>query len=624
MASSKVITAEQHKNSNFELFTCLWLDQNVNTTDDNRETLNELRKVINHLQTFHKSDECEQYIRHITKEKVVLIVSGSLGRQIVPRLHDLPQFIACYVFCQDQKANEQWANKFHKVNGVFVDRSKLVARIAKDQTARARVEDGASISVISSGSQSLETRNAIFMWFQLFIEVLLRMHHKSADRKELLDICKNSYKGNQEELNIINEFEKDYKSEKAIWWYTRESCFYRMMNKALRVQDFDMLFAFRFFITDIAKQLKTEYENFLRTSDTRSKVRVYRGQVIGSDEFNLMKKNIGEFLSMNSFLSTSRNRSTALHFARSTPTTDGAHRIIFEIEINPRLQTKPFANVTAVSYFQNEDEVLIMLGALFRIDKVTENKQDHVWDVCVSLASEDDYHLKDTFAYMKQKIGEDTDLDSLGKILIEMGEYDQAKKCYDLVMRDSQLSLCNAYHGLSRAIFDKDIEQTLKYALLEQSIKESIFSKDHVELGILYSWIGGVHYQNNNYEEALIYLNKALTILENNQIIDYGNLSSTYHRLALTYYERGDHASAIMYFNKTLTTQQTFLPANHPKIAQTYNNLGVFYKDRGDHLRALQYYEKSLSIYRKTLPPNHSDVIRTENNIRQLKIDMNQ
>ncbi len=117
-ASTSTKTVNQSMTSNLESFTCLWLDQNVNSTQDNQDTLQQLRQVINHLRTFDNSDECEQYIRQITQEKVVLIVSGSLGRQIVPRLHDLPQFSACYVFCQDQKANEQCANKYHKVKHV--------------------------------------------------------------------------------------------------------------------------------------------------------------------------------------------------------------------------------------------------------------------------------------------------------------------------------------------------------------------------------------------------------------------------------------------------------------------------------------------------------------------------
>ena len=124
MASNKKLTSKlshstetsnQSTASNLESFACLWLDQNVNSTQDNRDTLQELRQVINHLRTFDDSDKCEQCIRQTTKEKVVLIVSGALGRQVVPRLHDLPQFSACYVFCQDEKGNKQWANKYNKV-----------------------------------------------------------------------------------------------------------------------------------------------------------------------------------------------------------------------------------------------------------------------------------------------------------------------------------------------------------------------------------------------------------------------------------------------------------------------------------------------------------------------------
>ncbi|CAF3848626.1 unnamed protein product, partial [Rotaria sp. Silwood1] len=452
--SSATKSIDRSMNSNFESFACLWLDQNVNLTEDNRQTQKELRHVINHLRTFDKSDECEQCIRQITKEKVILIVSGSLGRQLVPRLHDLPQFSACYVFCQDQKGNEQWANKYHKVSGVFVERAKFIAQISKDQIDRTKVEDGASVSVITAGSQSLQARNAIFMWFQLFIEVLLRMHHKSNDRKELLDICKKSYKGNQQEMKIIDEFEKNYKAENAIWWYTKESCFYRMMNKALRVQDFDMLFAFRFLITDIAKQIKSEYEKFVRTCDNRNIIRVYRGQIIENDELELMKKSIGEFVSMNSFVSASRDRSTALDFARLTPKTDGVKQIIFEIEIDPRSQTKAFADVTKITYFQKEDEVLIMLGALFRIEKINEDKKEQIWIAHVSLATEDDYHLKETFSYMKNTIGDDTDLDSLGKILLQMGEPEQAKKCYKRMLNETRLATGRAESGLGLSYLD--------------------------------------------------------------------------------------------------------------------------------------------------------------------------
>lgn len=101
--------------SNLESFTCLWLDRTVNSSEDNLETLRELRQIINDLRTFDNIDQCEKYIRQITEEKVVLIVSGAFGQQIVSRIHNLPQFSACYVFCQNKKVNEEWAKQYPKV-----------------------------------------------------------------------------------------------------------------------------------------------------------------------------------------------------------------------------------------------------------------------------------------------------------------------------------------------------------------------------------------------------------------------------------------------------------------------------------------------------------------------------
>jgi tetratricopeptide (TPR) repeat protein len=486
------------------------------------------------------------------------------------------------------------------------------------------VEDGASISVISSGSQSLQARNAIFMWFQLFIEVLLRMHHKSNARKELIDICKNSYKGNHQEMKIIIEFEKNYKSENAIWWYTRESCFYRMLNKALRVQDFDMLFSFRFFITDIAKQIRSEYEKFIRTSDTRNVIHVFRGQVIGNDELELMKNSTGQYLSMNSFLSTSRARSTALDFARLTPITDGIQQIIFEIEIDPRLQTKAFCDVTQLSFFQNEDEILIMLGALFRIEKVVEDKKDRVWVARVSLASEDDYHLKETFSYMKKTIGDETDLDSLGKILLEMGEYDQAQKCYRKMVDETKLVLGNAELGLGKAhLYRENGDESLEHLEEAMRIRQLGLGPDHADVGQCYRDIGTTHwYVLNDYDKALFNLKKAIEIQERALPPDSLELARTYNSVATAYGYKNNFDLALEYFYKGLEIMQKILPPNHPKIASTYNNLGWLLEKMQNYSKAVEYYQKSHEIKQKTLPPDHRDIVITKNNIDRLNNKM--
>ncbi|CAF1152950.1 unnamed protein product [Didymodactylos carnosus] len=370
---------------NLESYVLLWLDGDINKTHDNIETLKELRQVINYIQTFDDIEQCESYIREIQNEKVLLIVSGSIGRRITSRIHDLTQFSGFYVYCQDKASNEKWAKSYSKVKGVFTRRDELVSQIAVDQATRSKVDDITSVSVFTrddneNAENSLESRNASFMWFQLFVEVLLRMYHKSSARNELISLCKKSYVGNKSEQTLIDEFERQYKPDKAIWWYTHESCLYRILNKALRVQDFHTIFALRSFITDIAKQLKKENERFIRTSNKSCPIiKVYHGQGIDIDELNLMKSNIGEFISMNCFLSTSKNRATALRFARQFDMTKELGRILFEIDIDTRLLTKAFADITHLSYYKGEDEVLIMLGAMFRIEKISYDKKEQMW-----------------------------------------------------------------------------------------------------------------------------------------------------------------------------------------------------------------------------------------------------
>ena len=96
------------------------------------------------------------------------------------------------------------------------------------------------------------------------------MNFVEGDNRELISLLEKEYEGNQVQIAIIQDFQCTYSSERAVWWYTRESCFYRILNKALRTQNIDLLFLLRPFIFDIRRQL-------LR-SQSKSPMHVYRSQ----------------------------------------------------------------------------------------------------------------------------------------------------------------------------------------------------------------------------------------------------------------------------------------------------------------------------------------------------------
>ncbi|CAF1460726.1 unnamed protein product, partial [Didymodactylos carnosus] len=103
-----------------------------------------------------------------------------------------------------------------------------------------------------------------------------------AAKQELLDECHLQYAHNAIKLYKIDEFEQNYASDEAVYWYTRDMCLYRMMNKALRTQDLRILYKMKFFIKDLHQNLQKLYDE----SNFKSIVTVYRGQNMPSDEFN--------------------------------------------------------------------------------------------------------------------------------------------------------------------------------------------------------------------------------------------------------------------------------------------------------------------------------------------------
>ncbi|CAF2726265.1 unnamed protein product [Rotaria sp. Silwood2] len=353
-------------------------------------------------------------------------------------------------------------------------------------------------------------------------------------------------------------------------------------------------------------------------------MQVYRGQVIENYELNLMKNNIGEFLSMNSFVSTSHNRLVALQFARtSTMIRDDMQPIIFEITIDPRLKTKAFADITKYSSFSKEQEILIMIGTLFRIETVIKNENDRVWVARLSLASEDDFHLREIYSHMKQKIGENTTLDSLGKLLLRMGENEKARKCYERMINEILLTLADARLGLGWAhLRCNNCDESLEQFEEVLQIREYVLGEDHSSVGETYSFLGEVHLENENYEKTVIDLNKAIKIQEKTFPSNSLDLAATYDSIGNAYTLMEKYGLALEFYEKALKIRQRTLLPNHPQIAAVYENIGWMYKCKKRYSIALEYYKKSLKISRKTLPSTHQNIIEIETAIHEMESKM--
>ena len=102
---------------NLENYCLIWLDALVNSSDENCQAQQELRKYINYLLTFENDQQCFEQIHSLSKNiHIFLIVSGRTGKIFVPKVAHLPQIISIYVYCTNKEANEEWAQHFPKVS----------------------------------------------------------------------------------------------------------------------------------------------------------------------------------------------------------------------------------------------------------------------------------------------------------------------------------------------------------------------------------------------------------------------------------------------------------------------------------------------------------------------------
>ncbi|CAF3731088.1 unnamed protein product [Rotaria socialis] len=101
----------------------VWLDANIEESDDEfRNSLTQLRSVINSIHTFTAINPCVAYIRTMMDIKFFMIISGEFGQSIIPVIHDaIPSLDSIFVFCDNKTQHNQWVQNWRKIKGVHTE-----------------------------------------------------------------------------------------------------------------------------------------------------------------------------------------------------------------------------------------------------------------------------------------------------------------------------------------------------------------------------------------------------------------------------------------------------------------------------------------------------------------------
>ncbi len=494
----------------------------------------------------------------------------------------------------------------------------LISQIKQNQKHQIKVDEPLAFNIYAvhdNVDQSITGLNGHFVHSLLLIDVLLRMKTNQTDKQQLVSLFNNEYKDNPTQLALVREFENEYSPDKALWWYTRESFLYKILNKALRTQNIDVLFLFRFVIGDIDRQLKQ--------NQCQSFVRVYRGQFMSSEEINDLRHCSNGFISINSFFSCSVCRQKALEFLYQTDVSDHFSRVLFEIGADPHLpSSKPFADISKFSCYSDEQEILFMIGCVFRLLDIRQSDDGTMWIVRMTLCGDDEHDMKKLFEHMKKDYGggnDEVDLQSFGDVLHEMGKYDLAEKFYRRLLDEvspNYPTISNLYYSLGSLIQDKgDYDSSLQWFHKSLDINLCKDPSNYVTLGGTYCWIGVIHWRKGEYDRALEWYEKGIELFKQAHDEDHEFMAHFYGNIANVYDDQKKYLEALDNYNKSLAIYQKHLPSHHPAIGGSHNNIGLVYRCLGHYDLALEHFHRSLRIRLKSLPANHPDIAMSYENI---------
>jgi len=651
--------------TNKEDVILIWLDKSI---DKIRTTL---RDLTNYVSLYTEFEPCQTYIQSITTERIFLIISGSYAELYLDQLHDLVSIDSIFIFCMNlDKYKTQYLNseKYSKIIGIFNNESNLIESIRQELNDLHKQLATFSLYKNEKLTRNLRDESASFLWFQLFKDILLQMPHSEQAKNDMIDQCKYFYRGNHDELHLIQQFEQTYIESDTIHWYTKQCFLYRLCNKALRTEDIELLYLFRYYIQDLCKRLAVEYETYKVRLRDRPIIEVYRGLKLTKDEIEKYQLHIGSLISTNGFLSTSQNDQLAIEFALKKSKRIDVLPTLFIIEADVRTEHAVFADISSLSVYPDEEEILFDIGCAFRINNVNFDSEKSLWIVKMKLVDEGRQMIEKFIEINRKEMEKGNIFLIFGLLLTEMGQYDQAQIYFENLLSSKTIDdLLSIYTNLGQVKYYKGLyDEALKDFLYAREFYEKSDKKNDIDLARITNNLGLVYMEQKNYDLAFNHFVNVIKMSEtrsdidpiliattNNAIgiifsykhdykqsldylllarklyeehlptIDHHLIAMNYNRIGLTYYYLKDYRQSLDFCSKAYSIREQILPNHHSDLGDSCNNLGLIYQQLFEYKRSLEYFQRALKIYE-----NHSNkktnCILCWNNIGLLYRDQNE
>lgn len=392
----------------------------------------------------------------------------------------------------------------------------------------------------------------------------------------------------------------------------------------MRTEDIEQLYIFRFFISDLCKQLNREFQ---LVKDWGAIMTLYRGMCLSMLECEQIKQNKGHLISTNGFLSTSLDRDVAKTFADAS--SDTKRSALFQIECNfEETETLVLALISHLSTNSSEQEVLIDIGAIFKIVSVGEDTESNLFLVTLKSTDEGRRVVQEYVDINQEELKEKNVEIMWGDLLSDMGYHDKALQYFMKIVtlnehrNDWQLQLHIGHVLQRKGLID---EARKLYFLANKLWKDQHPNETSVSIAL---HIANVLKKKDNYVDALQLYNFGVEYIddlppEKKDRLTYHDLATCFSNMGSCYESIGEYDQAIAYFNRAVYVRETHYMSDHVETAHDLHHIGTVYTLRRDYTRSLSYFWCASRIFEIVLPPDHRTLTRNHLSIVQVLRDLN-
>ena len=498
MADFNVRSTNLNEIENHDDFRIVWFSSD-------HHFLSELAKFEGDVDMYSSFKTCDEFIRSFRSERKIFLVLTT-WQDYLSYFEKLSQIQSIYVLVTSSKEVHYESSTCSKLINFFYDQSTLIERLHRDILLTYRNDFPMTISCldeirIEQSLMSLDQNSNMLLWNQAFTYYLVDGSNVDMDKlkQDMLQQCRLEYKNNPIQLKNIAEFDRDCTYDTVLKWYSKDIFAYRLLNKAFRKRNIDLICKFRYFIILLYNSLKD-----LMLKDKNATLRtVYRGQSLGENDLKNLRSNIGRLISINTMMSTTRDPIISRTFIFGAQI-----GILFHINIPIATLEKqnilhPFADISQYSAMSEEEEVLFFAGTVFRINSV-EQESDSVWIVTLTLIDETIEQREQFLSGIREQIhslGSWNTLEMKIHDLILFGKYYTILTGKSLSWKDAMTENfgINMYH-LSTILGDHEMLTEFYKNLLW----DDKFIDQHKTI-ILQILIGYNYHQLNKYDDALFH-----------------------------------------------------------------------------------------------------------------------